>query len=710
MPAPGSDCHRGRVRAWGLPALLRTAAAAWLLISQPALAVTAIEIEAREVDAPGVTLKNLRLRLAVPAADAPPVLPVVTTVGEVDLGGAIGRYLDVSVRCADAVLDEPVFGCRAAELRGRGAPQARLAELSATAALDWNLETGALGARGVWRLAPELALQFAVRDGAAGWSARANVEAASVAALRGLLTPWVAVPADISLDGRLVAGFDARGRGSVESANLSMDLRDINLSNEEGTVVGENVDLGVRGTLRMRGETQAVELRIDGARGQALAGPVLIDLGANPLTAAARGTLRGGVIAFDDLSLQQRNLSDVRGTATVALQPKFSIRAADIDLRDLRLPAAYTSFLQIALAATDFGTLETSGRITGAAQIENDTVIALRARLLGLELVDTRGKFSMRNLRGDLFWAPAGRDVERSVLTWTEGSAYGLSGGSARLELLARGDGIALAAPTRLPIFDGALNVRTLSVEKLGSADPALQFEADIEPISLQKLAPAFGWPELAGKLSGRIPRIDYRDKLLTVAGDVEARVFGGRIVGSGLKLQDPLGPWPRLFADVRAYDLDLAEVTQTFSIGSITGRIEGHVLGLELFNWSPVAFEAMLQTPRGDRGPHRISARAVGNLSNIGGGGGGVVQALQSGAFRMFDEYDYDRIGIRCRLANDVCDMAGIEQAGIGYYILKGKGLPRINIVGNAGRVSWPQLVSQVGTQMRGEGELRIE
>jgi hypothetical protein len=53
---------------------------------------------------------------------------------------------------------------------------------------------------------------------------------------------------------------------------------------------------------------------------------------------------------------------------------------------------------------------------------------------------------------------------------------------------------------------------------------------------------------------------------------------------------------------------------------------------------------------------------------------------------------------------------MAGIEQAGIGYYILKGKGLPRINIVGNAGRVSWPQLVSQVGTQMRGEGELRIE
>jgi hypothetical protein len=296
------------------------------------------------------------------------------------------------------------------------------------------------------------------------------------------------------------------------------------------------------------------------------------------------------------------------------------------------------------------------------------------------------------------------------VLTWTAGSAYGLSGAGARIEFKAQGASLALTQPARLPIFDGALMVRTLAAESLGSENPALQFEADIEPISLQKLAPAFGWPPLAGRLAGRIPRIDYRDRVLTVAGDIEARVFGGRIVGSKLRLQDPLGPWPRLFADVRAYDLDLAEVTQTFSIGSITGRLEGHLLGLELFNWSPVAFDALLQTTRGKGERRRISARAVGNLSNIGGGGGGVVAALQSGAFKMFDQYDYDRIGLRCRLANDVCLMSGIEPAGAGYYILKGKGLPHIDIVGNAGRVSWPQLVGQIATQMRGEGQLRIE
>jgi hypothetical protein len=100
----------------------------------------------------------------------------------------------------------------------------------------------------------------------------------------------------------------------------------------------------------------------------------------------------------------------------------------------------------------------------------------------------------------------------------------------------------------------------------------------------------------------------------------------------------------------VRARDLDLELVTRTFEVGSITGRLEVDVLGLELFAWTPQAFDARLATPTGDKSRHRISARAVSSLSNVGGGGGGVVQALQSGVLRFFDDYSYDKLGIRCR------------------------------------------------------------
>jgi hypothetical protein len=712
MPARRRDRHARGAALHGrcATALLLLAAA---LHPPTAGAIEAIEIEARSIEVAGIRASDLRLRLELPRnapAGARGPLRSVVTAAELDLGPETGRYGALRLTCPDTRLDEPEFGCDRATLTAAVLEGALLPPVAAQLRLGWNLDSGALAARGVWTLREGVALRFAASQRGGAWRADASLPGADLAALRAWLGPVLGLPEEIAVEGRLDAHLNARGGARIEQGRLEVAVRGLNFSNDAGTLVGENVGLQVTAVARPRGGGRVVEVTVDSAAGQALFGPALLDLAAHPLALRGRGSWGAEAIVFDDVAIAQRNLSDARATATLQISPALVLREAEIDLRELRLPQAYTAYAQIALAATDFGALETRGRITGSARIRDNALVSADARLLGLEIEDTRGKFSMTNLRGQLHWAPAGRPVEDSVLTWTAGSAYGLSGDGARIDFRAQGSSLALTRPARLPIFDGALLISTLTLDAIGSPNPALQFEADIEPISLQRLAPAFGWPELAGKLSGRIPRIDFRDRMLTVAGDVEARVFGGRIVGSGLRLQDPLGPWPRLFADVRAYDLDLAEVTQTFSIGSITGRLEGHLLGLELFNWSPVAFDALLQTPPRDRSPHRISARAIGNLSNIGGGGGGVFQTLQSGALQFFDEYNYDRVGLRCRLANDVCLMSGIQPTGTGYYILKGKGLPHIDIIGNAGRVSWPQLVSQIATQMRGEGKLRIE
>jgi hypothetical protein len=49
---------------------------------------------------------------------------------------------------------------------------------------------------------------------------------------------------------------------------------------------------------------------------------------------------------------------------------------------------------------------------------------------------------------------------------------------------------------------------------------------------------------------------------------------------------------------------------------------------------------------------------------------------------------------------------MSGIEPRGGGYYLVKGRGLPRIDIIGNEGHVDWPQLLSQIVTAMQsGDG-----
>ena len=215
-------------------------------------------------------------------------------------------------------------------------------------------------------------------------------------------------------------------------------------------------------------------------------------------------------------------------------------------------------------------------------------------------------------------------------------------------------------------------------------------------------LSKAFGWPQLAGKLSGSIPGVTYRNRVLSINGDLEAQVFDGTITGRNFRLQDPLGKWPRAFADITARSLDLRLVTGAFPIGSITGRLDADLRRLELFNWSPVAFDARLVTTPGDRSEHRISQKAVTTISSIGGGGNAVASALQSGFLQFFDDFRYDRIGITCQLRNGVCLMGGIDRGSSGYYLVRGGGIPRIDIVANQGRVDWPQLVRVIAEAMK--------
>lgn len=690
-----------------------------LLHAAPALALEAIVLEAEEVEIAGLRATDVALRLDLPDPEGARLTVSAARIAGKALPAPVERFV---LSCPEPVVREPLFAC----------PRARIAaRLGGVGALDLRAggELRTDSGKGRVDVAP-----FALAGGKLGlaaqfdrraWTLQGRGEGCAIPAVRTLAAQWYELPKEITLDGRLAASFRASGRtaggsrgGSALSLRADARLTDVNLSNAEGTVVAENVDaaIGLTATLARPSMRRPVfELRIDSAKGQALAGPVLLDFQANPLVLVARGVLEGAAgrdpartFVIEDARLAQEGLARAQATARVALGEEPALRQARVTIEELRFPAAYTSFLQIALAATDFGALDSSGSVSGDVEIENGAVARANLTLRDIDLTDARRKFFMVDVAGELHWAtdPAASPAP-SFLQWNYGGAYGLSGQAARLEFLARGRGFELTRPARVPVFDGALAVRALAMRNLGLQNVELDFEADIEPISMPLLSEAFGWPELAGSLGGRIPAVQYRNKVLSIAGDVEAQVFGGSIVGSGFRLQDPLGPWPRMFADVRARNLDLELVTRTFSIGTITGRLEGHVLGLELFNWSPVAFDAVLRTPPGDRSARRISAKAVGNLSNIGGGGGGVVQALQSGLLRFFDEYRYDRLGIRCRLREDVCIMGGIEPAGIGYYIVKGSGVPRIDIIGNAGRVNWPQLVSQISASMQSEGVL---
>jgi hypothetical protein len=222
----------------------------------------------------------------------------------------------------------------------------------------------------------------------------------------------------------------------------------------------------------------------------------------------------------------------------------------------------------------------------------------------------------------------------------------------------------------------------------------------------MQALTTALEWPEFGGKLSGVIPQVTYANGDLTVGGVLLVRVFDGEVTLRNLKLEQPLGQVPRLQVNARAQNIDLEQLTRTFSFGRIEGRLDGRVEGLQMEAWEPVAFDAEFATPPDDHSRHRISQKAVDNISNIGGGGVG--GALSRSFLRFLEDFPYDRLGIRCKLQDGVCAMGGVAPADTGYYLVKGRFIPpRLDVIGYSDRVNWAGLVEQLKQATSGQSPI---
>lgn len=670
-----------------------------LMAAPPATAVSRLVLTVGHLDAPAVSLSGATVAVDLPGTGRPRLEGEIRRLRIV--GPEVPALDDAELTCSAVDVAASDYACRGGHFSARAGPMGLL-----TAAVDvafqprtdkWILTaSGVPLARGTARVAGVLEPHAS--------SLTVHVVRVDLAKAVELARPWIHLPHGYKVSGHADARLALTSR-PVLTVGISADSSDLNLTNSPGTVVAQQVAASLTGTVLREGGALSLDTVIRGLHGQVLAGPALLHFGANPLTLRVQLTRRdAGPLAVSRIELEQSGLLRARAEGLVALEPRPAVLRAHVALGMLEFPAAYTSYMQLALAATELGSLQTSGEANGSLDIDRDAITRLDCTLQDVNFVDPDTRLLIQHASGDIHWAAApGAAVPSSHLAWTSAGAYGLSGGPARLTFVTWQHNFALlGGDSRLRVLNGAVVVHTLVGRDLGTPHAEIDFDADVTPISMPRLSQAFAWPTMSGQVSGHIPLVRYRDRELTFDGDLVARVFDGTIVGSHIVLKNPLGPWPSLSADVVARSLDLDLVTHTFAFGSMTGRMDADVLGLKLFDWSPVAFDARLYTTPGDRSAHRISQTAITRIAGLGGGADAVTAALESGVLRFFHTFHYNRVGIRCRLENEVCGMSGIRPApGGGYYLIKGSGLPRLDIIGNVRRVDWPRLISEIEAGM---------
>ena len=558
--------------------------------------------------------------------------------------------------------------------------------------------------------------------GAIDWQAQGT---AAVTTLRwaGITLPGLALPSAQSRwqarDGilHLAGSLDiALPAGEIDLRALRLDpalrgdwlagafsVRDFGYQNATGTVA--IAGLSVDGTLRLSGEPAAphVAARASLLGGEALAGAVYVKLPPRHVEAALELAL--GAEAWDVREFQWRDPGVLAVTARGriapgAAQPLASLQL-DVDAADLG--AAIERYGKTWLAARGWRELAADGAVSGQLEFDAHGLqrFSFSARDAGLHDLD--GRISLAGLDGSVDWRVRGA-AEPTQLAWDALELFRIPFGPARARLHSVRGALQLVEPLDVEVLGGKLRLEKLSLLPRSVRGERYAASFAVIGVDMARLSAALGWPRFGGNLSGGIPEIELVGDTIELHGGLDLYVFDGHVGVSGLTLERPFGVAPSLGADIHFENLDLERVTNAFSFGNMSGRLMGSIRGLRLVDWSPVAFDAWLRT----RGGGRMSYTAVDDISAMGGGGLGA--NLQTMALQLFDSFGYRRLGIRCKLRDEVCRMGGIEpvpatDGSDGYTIVEGAGLPRISIVGHHRRVDWPTLVRRLREATEGEG-----
>lgn len=501
-------------------------------------------------------------------------------------------------------------------------------------------------------------------------------------------------PGLASLSGELDATFHIdQGGNHIQG---STRLHKLNFDSSDGSIAAAGVDINGNFEMRTLARAKSMEWQASSEAGEILAGPVYFALPAsdNRLTIKA---------VFDpEQSWQLPQLSWRDGDSLHAqMALKFTENSHyHLEVKNLEANIEPTAerYFKTALAALGFDGIHLSGQMQGAGTFGDGGWQAFTLQLQNFDVQDPQDRITVNQLDANLNMA-ASQPVNSIV--WSGMRIYRIPFGAGRAEWTWSADNLQLVKELNLDVLGGQLLLSQLQRIEPDEGDAMWQGGVELRNIDVRKLVEVLDWPSFSGSMSGKVTQFRYENGGLVFDGDLELKVFDGKMRISNLSSERIFGVAPSLGADIEFDNLDLKQLSSAFSFGEMEGWLDGQISELRLLDWSPVAFNTIMKTDNAYPGKKRISQRAVQGLSSVSGNSA----AMTGGPMmKLIDSFPYAEIGLRCRLNENVCEMGGLEASGQSYTILKGSGIPRLTIIGHQRRVDWPLLVSRLRAAASGQ------
>jgi hypothetical protein len=592
----------------------------------------------------------------------------------VDVLTVQGRtWRGVRLDCPDFLLEKDVLRCRSGSLRGAETVPVKFSYSFSGPSFEVEIEPAA-GEK--WTLSG--------RPAGGAWEGVFSVTAGQAARL----APWL--PAAWPRPAAGVLDFNTRlawQRGEPVSLVTTLAFRGLGFSDQAGTHAGEKLAGRVSLDSRFSAGQWVWSGTFGWEAGELFWQPVY--LAQAGVSVAASGRLDPGTLRVTEGRIESQRVGAATFSAVVATAPQ-AIQSLEISAPNLDLGALFERVVRPFMGKTQLADVNVTGR--GGVNLSMDQVGLRRLdiTLSDAAISDGRGQLHLDGIVAAIPWSRQEHTIGSARLAG--GQVLGIALGEIGIPIELEGGRFAVPR-VELPIVDGRLTIEGLQgmVEQSGSS---WEFHGGLSAVSMEALTRGLGIHVMHGNLSGVIPRLRYARSTLELDGELLIQAFDGTTVIHKLVLEEPLGRAPRLAAEIDMRNIDLDLLTRTFSFGSMQGRVDVTVRGLELSNWQPVSFDARLVSSPGDY-PRRISQAAVQNISALGGPG--AAAAIQRSVVGVFKEFGYSKIGLSCKLERGVCHMGGVEDAPQGYVIVKGGGIPALTVMGYNRSVGWNELITRL-------------
>jgi hypothetical protein len=500
------------------------------------------------------------------------------------------------------------------------------------------------------------------------------------------------------LSGQAQASLVLTGDEQVRHLNFSSDISRLAYSNDAGNQAMEN--LAFHAKITAQADKNAWQLQSDVAfkQGDVLFDSLFFTLQPPSVFLSAHMTWSNNLLKLNNISLKQTDVLALQAQGLLDFKAKQPVAKLSVALELPHVAQFQQHYLSAWLQDHDRAKM----RLAGKVSVNLDKTGAhWQADSHWRDVVlHNDEQYQIDGLKADIHWENQAHSKD-SQIGWQQIQLFHdkITLAANQLHLRLQQDDLTLQQPLHLPLLDGHAQVQQLTLRHALDEQKMLRFKAQLSPISLAAVMQVFDLPSLDGQISTDIPEIVYHQGKLfaTRRGELRIHAFDGDVIINDLILTHPWQEQPVLSAQIKIDQLDLQPLTHFLRFGEITGRLSGHVDDLRLVNWQPVYFrDAYIGTPKNDSSRKYISQKAINNISSLGGSN--VTAALSRSVLQIFERFAYKHIGWGCQLAHGVCQMRGVaDMANGGYYLVEGRGLPRIDVKAYNRVVDWDELINRL-------------